>query len=254
MTENIEPVVPQAPPAEPKPNPFERITGVFFSPVETFNSIAKRPDILVPLLILIVISLAANILVAQRINFASITREAIEQTPNAGQMSAEQIDRAVRFGSAIAKVTTYAAPALQLIVLALVAGIFLMCFRMFGGEGNYKQAFSVLVYGWYPLLLQAIIATAVLMSRHGITAGDLRNPIRSNLAFLADPKTQPFATALLGSLDIFTIWALVLFIIGYAAMSKFSKGKSAAVVISLWVLYVGVFKLTAAALQAMRMK
>ncbi len=254
MTMDVEPVAPKPNAPETRANPFQRIAGVFFSPGETFDSIALRPDILAPLLILIVISLAANLLIAQHIDFTVITRDAIEQSPNASQMTPAQIERGVRFGAAIAKATTYAAPVLQLIVLAIVSGIFLISFRMFGGEGDYKQSFSILVYGWYPLLVQAIIATVVLMNRKELTAWDLSNPVRSNLAFLVDRKVQPFAAALLGSLDVFTIWSVVLFIIGYAAMSKLSKSKSAAIVIALWVLYIGIFKLTGAAFQVMRMK
>jgi hypothetical protein len=254
MTGGVEPVAPQPTAAETKVNSFQRITGVLFSPAETFESIASRPDILIPLLILMAISLTANILIAQHVDFGSITRDAIEQSSNASKMTPDQVERGVRFGAAIAKATTYAAPVLQIIVLSIVAGMFLLSFRMFGGEGDYKQAFSILVYGWYPLLVQAIIATVVLMNRKELTAWELSNPIRSNLAFLVDRKVQPFAAALLGSLDIFTIWSVVLFIIGYAAMSKMSRSKSATIVIALWVLYVGIFKMGGAALQAMRMK
>jgi hypothetical protein len=254
MTVEGEPVAPQPKAAEIKVNSFQRIAGVFFSPAETLESIASRPDILVPLLILMAISLAANILIAQHVDFAAITRDAIEQSSNASQMSPDQMERGVRFGAAFAKATAYAAPVLQLIALAIASGLFLIGFRMFGGEGDYKQAFSIFVYGWYPLLLQTIIATVVLMNRKQLTAFELSNPIRSNLAFLVDRKVQPFAAALLGSLDIFTLWSLVLFIIGYAAMSKLSRSKSATIVIVLWLMYVGIFKMTGAALQAMRMK
>ncbi len=240
MTADVEPVAPQPNAAGTKVNPFQRIMGVFFSPVETLESIARRPDILVPLLILIAISLTANVLLARHVDFASITRDAIEQSPRASEMTPDQMARAVRIGSAFAKAAVYASPVLQLIVLAILAGIFLIAFRLFGGEGDYKQAFSILVYGWYPLLLHAVVATIVLLNRKELTAWDLSNPVRSNLSFLVDHKLQPVQTALLGSLDIFTIWVLVLLIIGYAAMSKLSRSKSATIVISLWVLTVAV--------------
>ena len=34
-------------------------------------------------------------------------------------------------------------------------------FRMFGGEGNFKQAFSVVLYGWFPQLIKGILMAIV---------------------------------------------------------------------------------------------
>lgn len=256
MTVGNGPVTAATSAAEPKPNPFQRIMGVLMAPTSTFESIAKRPDVVVPLLVLVVFSLLANVLIARNVDFTSITRQAIEdsQSGSSRQMPPEQMERAVRFGSAIAKATTYAAPVLQLIVLAAMAGLLLIGFRMFGGEGDYKQAFSITTYSWYPLVINGLIATIVLLTRKSISVADLRSPVKSNLGFLVDMKTHPFAAAILSSLDVFTFWTLVLLIIGFAAMSRLSKGKTAAIVLTYWVLYVGIFKMTGAALQAMRMK
>lgn len=242
-------------PAEPKPNPFQRIIGVLTAPVPTFDSIAKRPDVLVPLIVLIVFSIVANVLIARNIDFTSITRQAIEDTQSSTQqMTSEQMERAVRFGSAIAKAMTYAGPILQIVVLAVVAGLMLIGLRMFGGEGDYKQAFSITVYSWYPLTIFGMISMIVLLSRKSISVIDLANPVRSNLAFLANFKTQPFAHAILSSLDVFSFWTMALMVIGYAAMSRMSKGKTAAIVITYWVLYIGIFKMIGAALRSMRAK
>src|SRR5512140_1423214 len=148
MTIDSEPLA--APPRadEPKPNGFQRIVGVFMTPTSTFESIAKRPDIVVPLLVLMVFSLVANILIARNVDFTTITRQAIEdsQSRSSQPLTAEQMDRGVRFGAAIAKATTYAAPVVQIIVLSIVAGLFLIGFRMFGGEGDFKQSFSIATY------------------------------------------------------------------------------------------------------------
>jgi len=59
---------PLPPNAEPKPNPWQRITGVFFSPGETFASIARRPDMTVPLLMIIL----ATILITVEIGRAHV--------------------------------------------------------------------------------------------------------------------------------------------------------------------------------------
>lgn len=244
------PVVP-----EPKPNGFQRIVGVLTAPTSTFERIAARPDVLVPLLVVLLFSIVTNVMLAQHIDFGAITRQAIEDSQRPGQqMTAEQMDRAVRFGGAIAKAMTYAGPVISLIVLAVIAGLMLIGFRMFGGEGDFKQAFSITVYSWFPMILFGIVSLVVLMSRKSVSAMDLRNPVMSNLGFLADPMKKPFAFAILSSIDVFSIWTMVLMVIGFTFMSRMSRGKTAAVVVTYWVLYIGIFKMIGAAFQAMRAK
>jgi hypothetical protein len=77
--------------------------------------------------------------------------------------------------------------------------------------------------------------------------------VRSNLAFLVDSKTNPLAFAALSSLDVFTIWSIILFAIGFAYVSGMSKARSATIVISLWVVAI-FFKLGFAAIGAAKAK
>jgi len=77
--------------------------------------------------------------------------------------------------------------------------------------------------------------------------------LRSNLAFTVDMKTQPVLFSLFGSFDVFTIWTVVLMIIGFAALSRFSKAKSAAIVVSIWAVVIFI-KVGFAAIGAARMR
>src|SRR3954452_15071189 len=238
-----------APDVEPKPNSFQRIIGVLFSPDSTFASIARRPDWVLPLALLLITSLAAGVIMAPRVDFASATREAMEQNKN---MSQEQIDRAARMTSSIAKVMTYLSPVLSLIGLLIIAGILLLAFRLFGGEGDYKQAFSVTCYASVPTIIKSVVTLIIIVVRGGIVpAQALATIVRSNLGFLADMKTNPMAFALLSSIDIFSIWFLALLIIGFAYVSRLSKAKSAVIIISLWIVVL-LLKLIGPAMQSLR--
>lgn len=215
----------------PAPNSFQRVIGVLFSPNDTFASIARQPDWVVPLALILVVSLIAGIVFAQRVDFGAPIREAIEQNKNA---TPEQADRAVRIGSAAAKIFSYCAPAVSLIFLLIISGFLLLAFRVMGGEGDFRQAFSVTCYSWMPGLIKSIITTAIVAARSA-SAMDLPTLLRSNLAFLVPLKQNPLMFALLSKLDVFSIWMIALLVIGFAFVSKFSKAKSAAIVISLWV-------------------
>ncbi|HXG59463.1 MAG TPA: Yip1 family protein [Thermoanaerobaculia bacterium] len=242
-----------SPASEPKPSALRRFGGVLTSPGETFESIARRPDVLVPLLLILGLSFVTGIIVARTVDFTAVAREAMEANPQAAGLPPEQAERSLRFMANLWKVLAYASPLFSLIMFAVIAGVLSIAFRLFGGEGTYKQAFSVTLYSWLPMLIKGIIATAVFSSRRSVTMAELQNPVRSNLAFLVDFDTRPVAFAILSSVDVFTIWTLVLFVIGFAAISKCSRAKSAAIVVSLWLVML-LFKVGGAAMQAMRIK
>jgi hypothetical protein len=236
---------------EPKPNGLQRVIGALFSPDATFASIARRPDWLVPVAIMVILSLGVGLIIAQRVDFAAPAREAMEQNKNA---SPEQVERAVKMSAGIGKVFSYLSPILVVISLLVMAGVLLLAFRLFGGEGDFHQAFSATAYASMPTVVRSLVLLIILLARGGsdlIPAQTLGTIVRSNLGFLVDMKTNPMAFALLSSVDIFTIWFVVLLIIGFAHLARVSKGKAAGIVISLWAVTI-VFKLIPAALQSLR--
>jgi len=237
------------PAPEPKPNPIQRIIGVLFSPDATMASIARRPDFVLPLVLLLITSLAAGLIMAPRVDFASATREAMEQNKNVSQ---DQVDKAVKITNTMGKIFTYLAPVLSLIGLLIISGVLLLAFRLFGGEGDFKQAFSVTCYASVPSIIKTAVTLIILVAKGGIIpATQLATLVRSNLGFLADMKTNPMAFALLSSFDIFSVWFLALMIIGFAYLSRLSKAKSAVIIISLWIVVL-LLKLIGPAMQAMR--
>jgi hypothetical protein len=237
------------PDAGPPSNSFQRIIGVLFSPDSTFASIAKRPDWVLPLVLLMISALVTGVVIAQHVDFGSAAREAMEQNKNA---SPEQIDKAVRISSSIGKVFTYLSPVVVIIVLLVIAGVCLLAFRLFGGEGDFKQAFSVTCYASIPSIIKSILMMTIILLRGSIVpAQGLATLVRSNLGFLTDYKTNPMAFALLSALDIFSVWYLILMIIGFAYVARVSKAKSAVIIISLWIVAL-LFKLIGPALQSVR--
>jgi hypothetical protein len=217
-----------APPPEPKPNSLQRIVGVLTAPDETFRSIVRRPDWVMPLLIVVVLSIASMLLLTSHIDFSAAIREAMEAQ---GQTADPQV---MRFAVSFAKITFYLSPLIGIFFLVVTAMLLLVAFRIFGGEGEFSHAFSIVLYAWMPQLIRSVIAVIVLLMRPSITLMDVQEPIRSNLAFLFDAKAQPLMFALFGSFDVFTFWTLFLLTIGFAHMSRFSKAKSAAIVLTVW--------------------
>ena len=216
-----------APGAEPKPNSFQRIIGVLFSPDATFASIARRPDWVVPLVLLLLVVARGrhHHRAARRLRRRRARGDGAEQERLAGADRPSGKDLRRRS----ARCSTYISPVLSLIGLLVIAGVLLLAFRLFGGEGDFKQAFSV--------------DAATPRCRHhqehrhadhhrgeGRRSSPRRRCRRSSdrtSAFSSTTRRNPMAFALLSSFDIFSIWFLALLIIGFAYVARVSKAKAA---------------------------
>lgn len=255
MTTDIQQSPPGAPPPDTKKkNVFERIAGVLFAPAETFQDIARRPDILGPLLIILLVGYLSTLLVMPKMDISSITAQQAEamrkQNPNIGE---EQLAQMERFTAASTKVFGWIGPLLGVAWYAILAGILLLAFRLFGGEGTYKQAFSTTLYSWIPLVLFGLIVTIVVMARGTFDPMTAATLVKSNPAFLVEMKEQPILFSLLTNFDVFIIWTIFLLIVGFSTLAKTSRAKAATIVLLLWVAFI-VVKLGFAALGASRMK
>jgi len=252
MTDGVELAAPAAP-QEPKPNSFSRLAGVFFSPGETFASIVRRPDFVVPLVIIMLISLLSGVLIAEKVDFKLLIRDQIESSPNASRIPADMKEKQISIGAGFAKALTFFAPITSVVGLVIFAAIFFAAFKIFGGEGDFLQAFSITAYAWMPNMIKAILTLIPVLTKKSLTMYTLQNPIASNLGYFIDPKAHPIEAAFLGSFDLFTIWTLILLIIGFAAMSRFSRAKSAVILLSLWAIKI-LFSVGMGALAVLRMK
>lgn len=252
MTSSLDATPPPVPavPGEAKRNPFQRIAGVLFAPAETFQEIAQRPDILVPFLLLVIIGFICAVIMMPHVDMVSGTREALEAR---GNMSQEDIERALRFTTAIGKAMTYISPIISAIFYLIIAGVLLIAFRLFAGEGTYKQALSVSLYSWLPQIIYSIILALIVASRGTVQAEQMSGTVLSNLAFLTDFKEHRVLYSFLSSIDLFNIWTMTLMTFGMAAVSRLSRARSATIVIALWVMTI-VVKVGFAALGAARMK
>jgi hypothetical protein len=217
---------------------LSRIIGVLFAPDATFASIARRPTIAGAMTILVVISLICSALTTPRIDFTAQSRQEMAKRTD---LSAEQKEAGLRWGAAFYKAIGYAGPVFLIAWWAIVAAILLLLFRLFGADGSYQQAFAIRVYSSVPTLIGKIVLTIVVLARGHVTNMDLATLVRSNLGFLVDPVKQRVAFIALASLDVFTIWSLILATIGFSYMANRSKGVAGAVVFGLKIVGMTIF-------------
>jgi hypothetical protein len=226
-----------APPmaAEPPKNVFQRIAGVLFAPGETFADIARRPDILWPLLLFVAIGYVTTFVMVPRMDFeAAFAEQAVQMKKQNPNMSDDDIERVGRIGRASMKVMQFIGPLIGVLVYVVIALVLWGAARMMGGQGDYKQALSATLYAWVPLVLFSIILTIVAVARGSIDPTQMAVAVKSNPAFLVDMKEHPVLFSLLSIFDVFTIWTIVLLVFGFSALTRLSKAKMATIIIVLF--------------------
>lgn len=220
----------------------ERLMGVFISPGETFEDVARHPGFWAPLITLMVAAVVVTETMLWKIGMERIVRTSLEQSGRASNMTPEQMDQAVRqgalYGGIIAHIAGVVGPPIFLLILA---GLGLLIVNLiFGGQAKFKTIFSLTCYANLVSLLGSLMALAMILF------GDpehfnSQNPIPGNIGFFLNPHevSKPLY-ALASSADLLTIWMLILMA---SALSKGTQGKVKPLPIlmvyaGLWVLWI----------------
>lgn len=226
-------------------NAFQRLAGVLIAPVETLQSIAARPTWLVALILITLIGVATTFIVAPKLDLESGMRAQFEKR---GGMSEEQIDQAIEMASTIKKFSGAIAVVTTPVTILLIAALFLLAFKVFGGEGGFAQYFAITVHAWLPQTIKGVLLTAIIAFRESVPVEQMPVLLKSNLGFLSDPESAPMAFAFLSSLDVFAFWTLFLLIVGFSFASRMKRSTAAMLVLIPWLVVI-LFKVAFAALQ-----
>jgi hypothetical protein len=218
-----------------------RLLGALVAPGETFRSLAGRPTWLAPLLVMVLSATVVGWMVSSRLDLAPVIRHRLEASGS--QVSAEQAEHGIEMAK---KLTPYlalfqglvAAPAVYLLAALL---LWIGC-RLVGSEMGYRASFATTLHGLLPLAVGALLAIPVLWNHGTLTPEEARSGsfLVSNLAAAAPAGAGPVARALLGSVDLFSLWAIVLLIIGCRIVARISRAAAVGVVAGLWLLGVAV--------------
>jgi hypothetical protein len=217
-----------------------RLIGAVVSPQATFESIARRPGWLLPVLLLVVVNAAVAFSSIRRGYVSAYLEKQAESSPLTAGLTPQQRQLILATQLRVAPVSTYAFAIVGTPVgLLIVAAVFLGVFRIgFGAEIKFAQSFSITAYAAVPSILRGLVALAFLWARPPTGANPGTASMSSLAAYL--PAGAPLWLVSLGvKLDIFALWTLVLLAVGYAAASakKAPFGSALGVVLGIWVLY-----------------
>jgi hypothetical protein len=233
-------VPPAASEPQPSVNGFGRLIGVFFSPKATFESIARQPSWVLPVVIMTLLGLGVGFALNQRVNWREVASKRIEDSPRASQLTPEQKEQQISMGAKISPAISYCIGLLAPILIAvIVGGVMLGAYNLLGGaNANFKVSMSIVSHAYFVSIVSSLLFILVLYLKPPGTV-DLENPVATNIGAFFPDGTAKWLTTLGTAIDLFSFWIMTLIAMGFSAFNpkKLKMGSSFGIVLSVWAVY-----------------
>ena len=243
MTDTAPGAVPAAP-GEPAPGPsaFGALTGTFTSPAATFAGLVRRPTWWLPLLIWLAGIVVIVLVSTPKIDMERTFREMFEKrAAKTGQsMSDEQIREMVaRSDRSPAKAAAWAFPT-SAAMFFFVALVLWGGARASGSEARFSQVTAVWSHAKLPNVIGLAVAIPLLASLPDAseTQFSIQGALKSNVGAFLSPEAPAFLSSMASSIDVFSLAALALLVVGMKKLPQMPSGAAVAVPVVLWAVYV----------------
>jgi hypothetical protein len=216
-----------------------RLAGVFFSPGKAFADIARRPRWWIPVILIAILSTIYLSAFTQRVGWESVIRSGIDNNPFTQSLTPQQREQQIQVAAGIYKYVGYASIIGTLFSVFITAVVLMFLFDTMMSAGiGLKRMMAIVAYGCLPLVIQTALFMVVLFLKDP-EEFNLRNPLMFNIGAYMSPDSSAALRALGSSIDLFSIWIIILLAIGVSAAGrKIGFGKAFAGVFLPWALLV----------------
>ena len=209
--------------------------NVFTKPSAAFADIKEHSDWWFPFMVMII----ATIITA--LSTVDIQIRAQRDFINTSEMipeskKVEMLDAMDNQGAMNRLVTPAIGGVLSVGMSYLVIAGALMLFGNFvyGGQATFKQIFALVSWGGLIGLPELIVKLPMMLINRTLQVAT------SPAIFFSSSESKKLLYNVLDVFDVFTIWKIIVFSIGFAIIYKFSMKKSYTAVIVLYVIYAGI--------------
>lgn len=211
---------------------------VLVDPTDVFDRLARHPTWAAALGLQVMLAVCMSSIVFQKMDMTPVILE--QMTSQGQEPSEEQLARALTLYERILPVIMLAPLVTVPAVSLAVALVFWLLFQCAAGNFSYRSSFAVAVHSLMPWSVAALLTVPLALARDTISADSATNGelLIANLGFIAGPDGHLALGTVLGSLDLFTGWTLLLLILGYKSVAHVSAGTTALTVLGVWVSYV----------------
>ena len=200
----------------------QRVIGVFTAPGKTFEDVANKPTVLMPLL-LVMLFAGANAYIIAPISGKDqadlMSRSAFFERMIPDKETREQQLEEMRNPTTITRVLAIVQSAVgTLVFLVIFALVYWGLGNLLGGEPTFKKMLSMLAFAGMISVVAAHLVRLPLIIAKDTVFGVSLSPV----VFFPDaPVTSP-TFRLLSALSVFAIWSVVVTGIGFARVSNTS--------------------------------
>jgi len=226
-----------------------RIVNTFIAPSKTFTDLRRSAAWWGPWILVSIVSLLFVYAVQRQVTFDQISKNQIAHSARADQfekLPADQQARQLSISSKIIGFTMFGTP-LLILLTSLISTVALWATFKVGAAADttFGQAYAITLYASLPGIVGGLLGVISLFAGANPEGFDINNPVGTNLAYYLDPETTgKFVRGMASSLDVVSIWSVILIGIGYACTSKV-KRSTAITIVAVWFL---VYKLATSAL------
>jgi hypothetical protein len=230
---------------QPKLSEVQRVVNAYVAPSKTFEDIRRNASWWLPWLITAVFLGAVLYVFDSKVDLEQLVRDQIAQSPRAQMfenLTPEQQQQQIALAIKIQKALPYVFPVLSIIFGLIIAAILMFTFNfVHEAEVSYGRSLAIFFYAGLPAVIGSVLAIISLSAGSDIEDRNPRNLVATNPAYFMDfHNTSKFLYGMAASLDVITIWTIVLVGMGFklnSAKTKLSTGAAIGTVVVLYLIW-----------------
>ena len=219
--------------ADPTPSRLDDYLDVFVAPSRLFErrSDGKFGQALLVFVILLAVLVFSTRTAMQPIMDAEWDRGMAAAAQKNPSLTPEQLAAGKSFMGAAAGV--FVIVGFPIAILVLGAAIWVIA-RVIGRSLTYSQGATIATFAMFPRLIDSVVGAvqALLLNETALTS---RYAVSLGIGRFLDPATtNHYLLAVLGRVDLFTLWVTALVAIGLRVMAKATLGETVAGAVIVW--------------------
>jgi hypothetical protein len=204
---------------------WQMLAGIYYQPEKVFSGLKEKPQWLVPLLLVLVLS-AAAVLITRPVVLPEMMSE-ISKNHGIPPEQLETIQQRLQ-NPWLGLINPLAGSGLAMLITALV---FWGLFAMLGGRTSFKLMFTAVTWSWMARIPELALKVPLMLVQETVR-------VHTSLALvLPEEMERTFIYRLCSQVDIFNIWTVALLALGCSLFSGVERKKAYGASFAAWGLW-----------------